>query len=240
MQGILQDLLMLFDVLSTEMEYCDYPMACGDYGVCSKGQCSCPNLNDFRFQNERLPSAGCIPLRSPSCDHVQDHRLIPLNNVSYISNSTFLTFATSTSEDVCKQSCLLDCSCKAVIFRTNIFRSVGGDCLLLSEQMVILFAEDSSDQFSAFVKIKSNWSEKRRIAIVAGSTAGFCLISILVCAVVWKNCKKDEEPLFDGIPGIPKRFSFDELKVATCHFSIKLGALLYKAWSWWLWVCIQR
>jgi serine/threonine protein kinase len=40
----------------------------------------------------------------------------------------------------------------------------------------------------------------------------------------WKNCKKDEEPLFDGIPGIPKRFSFDELKVATSHFSIKLGA----------------
>jgi len=81
--------------------------------------------------------------------------------------------------------------------------------------MLILFAEDSSNHFSAFLKIEGNRSDKRRISIVVGSIAGFCLISILVCAVVWKNCKKDEEPLFDGIPGIPKRFSFDELKVAT-------------------------
>ncbi|KXG37964.1 G-type lectin S-receptor-like serine/threonine-protein kinase SD2-5 [Sorghum bicolor] len=236
MQGTLQDPLMLFDVLSTEMKFCDYPMACGDYGVCSKGQCSCPNLNDFRFQNERLPSAGCIPLRSPSCDHVQDNnnRLILLNNVLYFSNNTFLSFATSTSEDVCKQSCLIDCSCKVVLFRTNNNFSDSpstnnnvsdsGYCLLLSEQMVILFAEDSSNHFSAFLKIEGNRSDKRRISIVVGSIAGFCLISILVCAMVWKNCKKDKEPLFDGIPGIPKRFSFDELKVATGHFSIKLGA----------------
>ncbi|TVU33833.1 hypothetical protein EJB05_15644 [Eragrostis curvula] len=51
---------------------------------------------------------------------------------------------------------------------------------------------------------------------------GFSLISVLLCAA--KRCKKDEEQLLDGIiPGITKRFSFDELKVATGHFSTKLG-----------------
>ena len=52
---------MLLDVLSTVVAFCDYPLACGDYGVCNSGQCSCPSFNTFRFQNERLPGSGCIP-----------------------------------------------------------------------------------------------------------------------------------------------------------------------------------
>ena len=159
---------MLLDVLSKKMKFCDYPMACGDYGVCSKGQCSCPNLNDFRFQNERLPSAGCIPLRSPSCDHVHGNRLILLNNVSYFSNSMFLSFATSTSEDVCKQSCLVDCSWTAVLFRTNSNfsdflpkinnLSDSSYCLLLSEQMSILFCR-------GFIKSFFSISQDRRQSV---------------------------------------------------------------------------
>ncbi|KAF8670776.1 hypothetical protein HU200_050446 [Digitaria exilis] len=68
--------------------------------------------------------------------------------------------------------------------------------------MPILFADDSSNLFSAFLKIQDTLPEKRKI---------------------WKKCQKVKEPLLDGIPGTPKRFSFDELKVATCNFTIKLG-----------------
>jgi hypothetical protein len=146
----------------------------------------------------------------------------------------FLSFAASTSEDVCKQSCSIDCSCKAVLFQTNNnfsdllpknnILSDSGYCLLLSEQMLILFAEDSSNHFSAFLKIEGNRSDKRRISIAGGLNCRILSNIYLSLCSGWKNCKKDEEPLFDGIPGIPKRFSFDELKVATSHFSIKLGA----------------
>ncbi|CAD6258275.1 unnamed protein product [Miscanthus lutarioriparius] len=141
-----------FDVLSNFMNFCDYPLACGDFGVCSNGQCSCPSSNYFRLQNERHPDAGCIPLESISCDDMHDHKLIPLNNVSYFSYTTFQSLATRVSSE------------------------------------------------------------------------GFSITSIFVYAVIWKKCKKDEEPLFDGIPGIPKRFSFHELKAATSNFSMKLGA----------------
>ncbi|PUZ44059.1 hypothetical protein GQ55_8G059000 [Panicum hallii var. hallii] len=225
MQGDGQGSLMVFDVLSTKMNFCDYPMACGDYGVCSKGQCSCPSLSNFKFQNERLPNAGCKPLSSPTCNQAQQyHQLVQVNNVSYFSKSVFTLFAASTSENVCKKSCLIDCSCKAVVFEKNIYGIDGGYCLLVSENMAISFAENSSDHFSVFVKIQGNHSEKRRISIiVASSISGFFLISILVCVAVWKKYKKDEEPPFDAIPGIPKRFSLDELEVATGHFSIKLG-----------------
>ncbi|KAF8700181.1 hypothetical protein HU200_034558 [Digitaria exilis] len=201
MQG--QDSLMVLDVLSTEMNYCDYPMACGDYGICSKGECSCPSLKNFRFQNERLPSAGCTSLSSTSCNQAQDHQLLQVNNVSYFSNSVFLLLATSASEDVCKRSCLIDCSCKAVIFQKGPYSIDDGYCLLISEDMAILFAVDSSNRFSAFVKKEvEGYSEKR---------------------AVWKKYKKDEESSFVIIPGIPKRFSFHELEIATGHFSVKLG-----------------
>ncbi|CAL4985884.1 unnamed protein product [Urochloa decumbens] len=198
MQGVGQDSLMVLDVLSTEMKFCDYPMACGNYGVCSKGQCSCPSFSNFKFQNERLPSDGCVPLSIPSCNQAQNQQLIQVNNVSYFSNSVFLLLASSTSEIVCKQSCLTSCNCRALIFQKNVYGSDGGYCLLLSDGMVILFADDSSNRFLAFVKVQ-------------------------VCVAVWKKYKKNEEPLFDVIPGIPKRFSFHELEVATDHFSVKLG-----------------
>jgi len=109
-------------------------------------------------------------------------------------------------------------------FQNSIYYPDGGYCLLVLEDMAISFAEDSSDHFSVFVKIQGNHSEKRRIiTIVLSSIAGFCLISILVCVALWKKYKKDKEAPFDVIPGIPKRFSLDELEVATGHFSIKLG-----------------
>ncbi|CAL4943801.1 unnamed protein product [Urochloa decumbens] len=214
---------MLFDVLSTAIAFCDYPLACGDYGVCNNGQCSCPSFSSFRFQNERFPGAGCLPLSNISCKHAHHGKLLPLNNISYFSNSSFSKLAVpSYSENDCKQYCLTNCSCKVVISKSN---NIGpGSCLLLSEQMLNLFAEDSSNRFSAFVKIQDNLPEKRRAVIIVCSTVvGSSLISILLCALIWKRCKKDKEPLFDGIPGTPKRFSFDELKFATRNFTIKLG-----------------
>ena len=178
MQGVGQGNLMVFDVLSPKMNFCDYPMACGDYGVCSEGQCSCPSLSNFKFQNERLLSAGCKPLSSTSCNQAQQyHQLIQVNNVSYFSKSVFTLLAISALENVCKQSCLIACDCKAVVFQKNVYGIDGGYCLLVSEDMTISFADDSSDHFSVFVKIQGNHSEKRRIRItVVSSIAGFCLI----------------------------------------------------------------
>uniref|UniRef100_A0ACD5YLK4 Uncharacterized protein n=1 Tax=Avena sativa TaxID=4498 RepID=A0ACD5YLK4_AVESA len=211
---------LLFDVLITAMKFCDYPMACGDYGVCSNGQCSCPSLSYFRPQNERHPDAGCTLLTTISCDHAHEHQLQPLNNVSYFSDSMFQSLATSvSSEKVCKQSCLTDCSCRVALFQYNY-------CLLLSEQKLISLAEGSSAYlFSAYIKIQGKQSIKRTVRTIVGSiTAGFSALAILFSIIIWKFCKKEDEQLFDSIPGTPKRFSFHELKVATSNFSVKLGS----------------
>jgi hypothetical protein len=152
----------LFDILSIAMKFCDYPMACGDYGVCSDGQCSCPSLSYFRPQNERHPNAGCTLLTTISCDHAHEHQLQPLNNVSYFSDSMFRSLATSSlSEEICKQSCLTDCSCRVALYQYYGY-SQGGYCVLLSEQKLISLAEGSSDYklFSAYIKIQGKKNKK--------------------------------------------------------------------------------
>nr|XP_051185300.1 G-type lectin S-receptor-like serine/threonine-protein kinase SD2-5 [Lolium perenne] len=217
---------LLFDVLSVAMKFCDYPMACGDYGVCSDGQCSCPSLRYFRPQNERHLDDGCTLLTTISCDHAHDHQLQALNNVSYFSDNMFKSLATSSpSKMVCKQSCLTDCSCRVALFQYYGNTSVDGYCLLLSEQKLISLAEGSLYLLSAYIKIQGKESIKRRIRIIVGSiTAGFSALAILFSIIIWKMCKKEEEQLFDSIPGTPKSFSFHELKVATSNFSVKLGS----------------
>ncbi|KAF7005172.1 hypothetical protein CFC21_020315 [Triticum aestivum] len=217
-----------FDVLSLAMKFCDYPFACGDYGVCSDGQCSCPSLSYFRSNNERHPDAGCTLLTTISCNRAHYHQLLPLGNVSYFSDNMFRKLAiSSSSEEVCKQACLIDCACRVAIFQyygSNHY-SNGGNCLLLSEEKLISLAEGSSDGLSAYIKIQGTRSIKKRItAIVCSVIAGLSALGILFSAIIWKMCKKEEEQLFDSIPGTPKRFSFHELKVATSNFSVKLGS----------------
>ncbi|KAK1627715.1 hypothetical protein QYE76_002030 [Lolium multiflorum] len=151
---------LLFDVLSVAMKFCDYPMACGDYGVCSDGQCSCPSLRYFRPQNERHLDDGCTLLTTISCDHAHDHQLQALNNVSYFSDNMFKSLATSSpSKMVCKQSCLTDCSCRVALFQYYGNTSVDGYCLLLSEQKLISLAEGSLYLLSAYIKIQENLDE---------------------------------------------------------------------------------
>lgn len=112
-----------------------------------------------------------------------------------------------------------------MLFQNSSYGHDSGNCLLLSEKNLILLTEDLADPVLAFFKIQDNYSEKRRriITAIASTIAGLSITSIFVSAVIWKKCKKHEEPLFDGIPGTPKWFSFHELKVATRNFSTKLG-----------------
>ncbi|XP_057510832.1 EP1-like glycoprotein 2 [Actinidia eriantha] len=70
------------DLLTSYFGDCDYLLACGKYGICSDGQCFCPedaNKNEtsfFRQTNYRIPSQGCTPIISISCDHSQYSRTI--------------------------------------------------------------------------------------------------------------------------------------------------------------------
>ncbi|KAH9290306.1 hypothetical protein KI387_034423, partial [Taxus chinensis] len=44
------------------LNVCDYPTPCGDYGICTDGQCSCPKkANAFDQIDVSKPNSGCLP-----------------------------------------------------------------------------------------------------------------------------------------------------------------------------------
>ncbi|KAK2991271.1 hypothetical protein RJ640_025517, partial [Escallonia rubra] len=139
---------------------CGYPMVCGEYGVCSKGQqCGCPGAasnetNYFTQINYREPNLGCSLVSAISCNQSQYHSLIELKNVKYFAME-FLPLTDETAElENCKQTCLSNCSCKAAIFKYGQ-RWSRDTCLLLSEVFSIVNAdEDFADLSSAFVKVQ--------------------------------------------------------------------------------------
>ncbi|CAM0943228.1 unnamed protein product [Alopecurus aequalis] len=109
-----------YDVLSSVMGECDYPTVCGEYGVCTDGQCGCPLENNsssryFRLVDELKPNLGCTPITPLTCKEIQNHQLITIPNMSYFDGSHTNLNATSIND--CKQACLKSCSCMAVFFR---------------------------------------------------------------------------------------------------------------------------
>ncbi|OMO92521.1 hypothetical protein COLO4_17504 [Corchorus olitorius] len=91
---------------------CSYPEVCGTYGICSDGQCSCPESSGsyFRPSNSSLGSFECAQVAPLSC---QDTGFVDLNNVTYFSFVPQLLF---TNPENCKRECLKNCSCKAALF----------------------------------------------------------------------------------------------------------------------------
>ncbi|GJM98204.1 hypothetical protein PR202_ga15192 [Eleusine coracana subsp. coracana] len=60
---------------------CSYPLACGEYGVCSNGQCSCPDAvlrqyGLFELIDSRELNRGCLLTDSLSCETAQNASML--------------------------------------------------------------------------------------------------------------------------------------------------------------------
>ncbi|CAL4958849.1 unnamed protein product [Urochloa decumbens] len=125
---VVQDVLGIGD--------CDYPIVCGQYGLCNDGQCSCPseetsNLAYFRPVDNRRINLGCVPLTPISCASMQDHQLLALSNVSYFNYvDTTADLPQMIDEESCKKACLQNCSCKAAFFQYFGNYTSQGSCYL--------------------------------------------------------------------------------------------------------------
>uniref|UniRef100_A0ACD5TGD2 Uncharacterized protein n=1 Tax=Avena sativa TaxID=4498 RepID=A0ACD5TGD2_AVESA len=209
---------------------CAYPLACGEYGICSDGQCSCPDAaigqsGLFGLIDPRELNRGCLPVDSLSCDSA---RILSLPNITYFNG----VYNWTTSEERCKSSCLNDCSCKASFFK-NLGTSTGY-CFLASDifSMISVNAQSYSSNFTslAFVKVGVGHKpvlSKGKIAIAA--VVGSSTIALVIVAVILVLRRKraqalEYEDIINQLPGLPTRFSFVKLKSATGDFSTKIGA----------------
>ncbi|KAI3734283.1 hypothetical protein L6452_13748 [Arctium lappa] len=218
---------------------CLYPLACGRNAICSANQqCSCPRssspgIDYFKPINNQQPNLGCSEITPLTCSATQDQVFIVLKNIKY---STFTTNLEKVSMEACKQACLNNCSCKAALFRYGM-DGISGDCFLPSDLFTIISLDIDEVYYkaSAFIKVQNvkspqTPSRKNRVATILRPTIASIVVLVIVVSgfimfIVHKqkrNVEMEEEYL-DQVPGMPTRFSYEELKIATKCFSKKLG-----------------
>jgi hypothetical protein len=220
--NVLQDIL--------DLDPCNYPNVCGDYGICSGGQCSCPMAGStsgtyFRQIDDQRPNLGCILDTPISCQSMEDHQLTEVHNVSYF-NYIDQNAGVLTDEDSCKKACLGNCSCKAALFHRDKDDS-NGLCILLSEVLSLV----GSSPGTAFMKVQTTKPphrvKNRHVLLsytLGGGTAAFVLLAIAFAIITWRRSVEEaDEDEFGELPGMPTKFSFQSLKVATKDFSSKIG-----------------
>ncbi|XP_076882618.1 G-type lectin S-receptor-like serine/threonine-protein kinase SD2-5 [Bidens hawaiensis] len=211
---------------------CTYPLVCGRNSICTTNQqCICPRTDYFRPVNDRQPNQGCYEVNPLKCDSTHNQHFITLKNVSYFTaDTTTDPDLKKVNMNTCKQACLNNCSCEAAFFRyySNVSNGV---CFLSSE----LFTMKTTDpnayndyKYLAFIKVQNVRSHQ--VARVVGFTIGsFALVLVvgigLIVYIIHKR-KRDaetEEEYLDQVPGMPTRFPYEELRIATENFSKKLG-----------------
>ncbi|XP_009605729.1 G-type lectin S-receptor-like serine/threonine-protein kinase SD2-5 [Nicotiana tabacum] len=225
------------DLLTGFNGECYYPMVCGRYGICSRGQCSCPKSSSnstsyFRQIDDRQGNLGCAEVTRLTCNALNNHRFLELQDVDYF---TFTADIKNTDMNACKDACLRNCSCKAALFRSGLNSSTG-DCYLPSEIFSLANNQKDKTRYDsyAFIKVQveaepAAAKEKKRVnGAVLGSVIGLAILGILIAIavfIIWKKRKasEDEENYLDHVPGMPTRFSYDDLKAATENFTKKLG-----------------
>ncbi|XP_047078342.1 G-type lectin S-receptor-like serine/threonine-protein kinase SD2-5 [Lolium rigidum] len=238
-----RDWTTVFDVMDM-LDVCDYPTVCGEYGICTEGQCGCPLENNssssyFKLVDERKPNLGCAPITPILCREIRHHRLLTLPNISYFDDSHIVVNATSI--DDCKQACLKNCSCMAVTFRYN-WNVPHGDCVWVTKVFSLKSIQPDIDyNSSAYIKVQLGPSNENKskvqsspsignnvnVTLVATLSAASALVLFVIFVALYKQRrkyeKKDEEFEFDQFPGTPTRYSFEKLSECTEGFRKKLG-----------------
>ncbi|KAF8648251.1 hypothetical protein HU200_064823 [Digitaria exilis] len=148
---------------------CSYPLSCGEYGICSDGQCSCPDAalrqsGVFDYVDPRELNRGCFLRDSLSCGSAHKASFLALPNTTTFNS----VFNWTTSEEQCKISCLNDCSCMIAFFhRTNAY---SGFCYLAYEifSMISVNTQSYSRNFSSYAFVKV---QEHRIVLSKGKIA---------------------------------------------------------------------
>ncbi|XP_078158106.1 G-type lectin S-receptor-like serine/threonine-protein kinase SD2-5 [Carex rostrata] len=221
---------MVADLL--DMDECDYPTVCGHYGICNNGQCTCPAKtleNYFKPIDNQQAELGCNAVNNITCHDVNNHHLLNLPIVSYFNTIDNVAFDT-IDEETCKKACLGDCKCKAALFQ-----STNGRCLTLPEVFSLHIQPD--DQFTAYIKVQvapsppstppPHHSSKVGLGAILGFTFG-ALLFMLTLVIFYIVCfrrreEEQDEDIIDQLPGMPTRFTLEELRAATENFFKILG-----------------
>lgn len=229
---------------------CLLPKACGPYGICSNGQCSCPGygtLDQFNEIQNLDVTQGCYSNLEPSCSQASEQQhYLRIEAADYYPNDFLEPKANVSTVEECEALCTANCSCVAAFFR-----NISASCYLADGPLASLKSAPNQT-YKAYLKVLNNVPRNRTVAssnsLSAGTIAGIavgsaatalflCLIAMLLIQHRRKRRAKEsetdeeendpdemeEEAFLKTLPGLPPRFTYHELKEATANFSKKLG-----------------
>ncbi|KAK3001668.1 hypothetical protein RJ639_022514 [Escallonia herrerae] len=229
------------DILTGSLGDCACPLSCGNYGICSNGQCSCPIGNDgdtnyFRQLDFRQPSLGCVEATQMSCQSPDLHLLLELDDVTYFE---FVPVLANTDVQSCKEACLKNCSCKAIVYRHDSSMS-SGECSMPSKiySLMNIQKEVVSYNSSTFIKVQklpesSPTSSRRKTNQILLIVGPILAATVVFAFFIFLYVRFKRNVLEDGLeedgewenslvllPDLPKRFSYEDLKSATQNFDV--------------------
>jgi hypothetical protein len=129
--------------------------------------------------------------------------------------------------DDCKKACLKNCSCMAVVSRA-------GECVWVTKvfSLQTIQPENGGYNSTVYLKVQLNPSNRNKKKVIVGASAtlgAVTTLALLVIVVILhlqkrrKYEEKGEEFDFNQLPGMPMRFSFQNLRECTEGFVTKLG-----------------
>ncbi|WJX35549.1 G-type lectin S-receptor-like serine/threonine-protein kinase SD2-5 [Trifolium repens] len=207
---------------------CGTPQPCDPYNICTGNRrCSCPSV---------VPS--CKPGFVSACDEKSEKSIEFLkgdDGLDYFALD-FLQPFSKTNLVGCQTSCRANCSCLAMFFHTS-----SGNCFLLESVGSFQKSDDGDSGYVSYIKISSNGnskgsgsSNKHIIVVVVIVILTLFVISLMLFVGVRYYRKKkrlpespresEEDNFLENLSGMPIRYRYKDLEVATNNFSEKLGS----------------
>ncbi|XP_068339212.1 G-type lectin S-receptor-like serine/threonine-protein kinase LECRK3 [Pyrus communis] len=209
------------------------PSACGLNSLCKNDEegpvCLCPHGYSFVDPSDELK--GCRQnFVSQSCDEASSEDLFYFQEMKNTDwPLTYYEHFNNVSDDWCKQNCLNDCFCAALVFKEDACWKKGTPFIngridpTLSSKALIKVRENSTD---ARKHDSSTFNRIEPILLSSSAFLNFFLLFI-TCFLVLRILnyqKANANMLYPVIQGINlKCFTYTELKQATNRFTEELG-----------------
>uniref|UniRef100_A0A0A0KYC6 Protein kinase domain-containing protein n=2 Tax=Cucumis sativus TaxID=3659 RepID=A0A0A0KYC6_CUCSA len=224
-------------------EICQIPTICGKLKLCSAGTCSCPPSFTGDSRGGCVPADSSISLAS-SCGNISSldskssfSYLRLMNGVDYFANTFMEPVTHGVDLQFCKYLCSKNCSCLGLFYENS-----SSSCLLIWNQIgSIMSANKGRVGFIKTLQITpiSEGRSRKRIPLVGliliPSSALFLVITFVVLLLWFRRWRisvmlqrsdssSSAELEMSLIPGLPIRYSYNEIATATNNFKTQIGS----------------
>ncbi|RDY14608.1 G-type lectin S-receptor-like serine/threonine-protein kinase SD2-5, partial [Mucuna pruriens] len=208
---------------------CSTPEPCDPYNICNgEKNCTCPSVLSS--------SPNCKPGFVSPCNSRSTTELLKADEGLNYFSLEFVPPSSKTDLIGCKTSCSANCSCLAMFFHRS-----SGNCFLLDRIGSFEKKPNEDSGFVSYIKVVSSDGDTGDSGSSNVQTIVVVIIVVLTLFVisgmlfVAHRCLRKKQGLpesqensedfnfLESLTGMPIRYSYNDLEIATSNFSVKLG-----------------